>query len=289
MYSVLKNEFQKLFRAKSFWLLLLFLTTITSTVAVTRSFDVVNSVGGISPAVPRAENGYYTEDNDPYAISLYNTWIGSLSGDLFFTTLFYFILPLVSTLPFSFSLLNEMRSGYLRQMSLKKGQRRYYFAKYIVTFSSGFLLAVIPLLINILITACFIPAYAPDPLEQIYSSQYYGRYLACVFYAKPMSFMALFTVLPGIFCGLWANLSMSISLFVNNKFIVVIVPYLFLFFEKVFFDALFSNRINLELSPFYFLRGSSAGNIVIVVAILAALFIISLCIVLLRGRNDDVY
>ena len=91
-----------------------------------------------------------------------------------------------------------------------------------------------------------------------------------------MSFMALFTVLPGIFCGLWANLSMSISLFVNNKFIVVIVPYLFLFFEKVFFDALFSNRINLELSP-------------IVVAILAALFIISLCIVLLRGRNDDVY
>ena len=125
MYSVLKNEFQKLFRAKSFWLLLLFLTTITSTVAVTRSFDVVNSVGGISPAVPRAENGYYTEDNDPYAISLYNTWIGSLSGDLFFTTLFYFILPLVSTLPFSFSLLNEMRSGYLRQMSLKKGQIRY--------------------------------------------------------------------------------------------------------------------------------------------------------------------
>ena len=115
------------------------------------------SVGGINPAEPRAENGYFFEDNSAYAISLYNVWIGSISGDLFFTTIFYFILPLAATLPFSFSLSDESKSGYLRQMTLKKGQMRYYFAKYIVTFTSGFLLAAIPLLINVIITACYIP------------------------------------------------------------------------------------------------------------------------------------
>ena len=132
--------------------------------------EVGGSVGGINPAEPRAENGYFFEDNSAYAISLYNVWIGSISGDLFFTTIFYFILPLAATLPFSFSLSDESKSGYLRQMTLKKGQMRYYFAKYIVTFTSGFLLAAIPLLINVIITACYIPAYKPDPLEQLYLS-----------------------------------------------------------------------------------------------------------------------
>lgn len=176
MSSILKIEFEKLRKTKSFWAIMLFLVFITSTVAITRSLEVGGSVGGINPAEPRAENGYFFEDNSAYAISLYNVWIGSISGDLFFTTIFYFILPLAATLPFSFSLSDESKSGYLRQMTLKKGQMRYYFAKYIVTFTSGFLLAAIPLLINVIITACYIPAYKPDPLEQLYSGQYYGQY-----------------------------------------------------------------------------------------------------------------
>lgn len=177
MSSILKIEFEKLRKTKSFWAIMLFLVFITSTVAITRSLEVGGSVGGINPAEPRAENGYFFEDNSAYAISLYNVWIGSISGDLFFTTIFYFILPLAATLPFSFSLSDESKSGYLRQMTLKKGQMRYYFAKYIVTFTSGFLLAAIPLLINVIITACYIPAYKPDPLEQLYSGQYYQQLL----------------------------------------------------------------------------------------------------------------
>ena len=132
---------------------------------MTRSVSLAGSVGGVNPAVPKADNGYYFEDNSPYAISLYNVWIGSLVGDLLFTTVFYFILPLAAALPFSFSLLDENRNGYLRQMSLKKGQQRYYLAKYLVTFCSGFLLAVIPLVINIIITACYIPAYTPPQVD----------------------------------------------------------------------------------------------------------------------------
>lgn len=192
MSSILKIEFEKLRKTKSFWAIMLFLVFITSTVAITRSLEVGGSVGGINPAEPRAENGYFFEDNSAYAISLYNVWIGSISGDLFFTTIFYFILPLAATLPFSFSLSDESKSGYLRQMTLKKGQMRYYFAKYIVTFTSGFLLAAIPLLINVIITACYIPAYKPDPLEQLYSGQYYGQYLANIFYSEPFAFMIIF-------------------------------------------------------------------------------------------------
>lgn len=289
MLSVLRNEYGKLFKTKTFWVILALLTAITTAVAVTRSLDTVNSVGGIAPSAPKADNGYFLEDNSVFAMSLFNNWIGALSGDLFFTTVFYFLLPLSAALPFSFSLLDENRSGYLRQMTLKKGQLRYYMAKYIVTFCSGCLVAVVPILINLIITACYLPASTPDPLEQLYSNQPYGMYLSHIYHSKPFLFIAIFVALPGVFCGLWATLALCISLFVPNKYIVVIAPYLFLFFEMAFFDALFANRINLELSPFYFIRGSAAGDIGIVIGVLLVMFITGFIIVRLRGKKDDVY
>lgn len=286
MVAVISNEFRKLFHTKSFWIILILLTSVTSAVGFSKGSDIRRLLNNLSDI---NTSGYFTEDNSAFAFSLYNTWIGSITGDLFFTVIFYYILPLATCLPFSLSLLDEIKSGYLRQMALKKGQKRYYLAKYIVTFISAFLLAAIPIIINIIITACFVPAYTPDPLEQIYSSQYFGRYLASVFYSKPFLFIVIFTVLPGVFCGLWADLIMSISLFVHNKFAVVIIPYVALFFEKSFFDALFANRIALDLSPFYFIRGNSYGNITFVLIFLAVLLCVSLGIVYLRGKNDDVY
>ncbi len=286
MTAVINNELKKLFHTKSFWVILILLTAVTSAIGFSKGSDIhrlLNSLGDTNAS------DYLAEDNISFVFSLYNTWIGSITGDLFFTVIFYYILPLATCLPFSLSLLDEIKSGYLRQMALKKGQKRYYLAKYIVTFISAFLLAAVPIIINIIITACFVPAYTPDPLEQIYSSQYFGRYLASVFYSKPFLFMVIFTVLPGVFCGLWADLIMSISLFVHNKFAVVIIPYVALFFEKSFFDALFANRIALDLSPFYFIRGNSYGSITFVIIFLAVLLCVSLGIVYLRGRNDDVY
>ena len=64
---------------------------------------------------------------------------------------------------------------------------------------------------------------------------------------------------------------------------------LFLFFEKAFFDSLFSNRIALDLSPFYFMRGESSGNIVIVTIILITMLGVTLFITWFRGWRDDVY
>lgn len=47
MSSILKIEFEKLLKTKSFWAIMLFLVFITSTVAITRSLEVGGSVGGI--------------------------------------------------------------------------------------------------------------------------------------------------------------------------------------------------------------------------------------------------
>ena len=93
MSSILKIEFEKLRKTKSFWAIMLFLVFITSTVAITRSLEVGGSVGGINPAEPRAENGYFFEDNSAYAISLYNVYHNIL---FYFTVSSYVALQLFS-------------------------------------------------------------------------------------------------------------------------------------------------------------------------------------------------
>ena len=47
MLSVLKVEFEKLFRTKSFWIVLAFLSLITSAVAVTRSVSLLEAWEGL--------------------------------------------------------------------------------------------------------------------------------------------------------------------------------------------------------------------------------------------------
>ena len=126
MLHTVKLEFKKLFKLKSFWLILLFLIFLTSTVAVTHTSSLCDSINNIFQNSELDTNGNFVNDNIAFSFSLYNTWIGSITGDLFFTVIFYYILPLAACLPFSLSLLDEIKSGYLRQMAIKKGQVRYY-------------------------------------------------------------------------------------------------------------------------------------------------------------------
>ena len=49
--------------------------------------------------------------------SLFNNWLGA-SGD-FFTHLLYFLIFLLCTLPYSWSLANEMKSGYINQILIR--------------------------------------------------------------------------------------------------------------------------------------------------------------------------
>ncbi len=292
MKKLLSIEIKKIFHTKSFLILLLGLTALAIVIAVSKSTLTLSYVNGVAESVPLSDEGYYTEDAIPFAFNLYNTWMGSVVGEDILVSLFYFLLPLAAVLPYSTSFSEEKNNGYLRHMVLKEGKVKWYITKYAAVFLSGFILIVIPITLNVLVTACFMPAYMPDPLEQLYSGQYYGQYLASVFYSRPLIFVLVFSLLPAIFAGLWAAVSLTISYFVNNKYIVLLIPYILLFYSIDFFEMLFSNRINLELTPFYFLRGGQArynSNIYVVLGIMLFLFVTTFVITCIRGKKDDVF
>lgn len=57
---------------------------------------------------------------------------------------------------------------------------------------------------TIQMTLCYYVKIDDIPLDELY-----GQYLANIFYSEPFAFMIIFILIPGLFCGLWADLSMA--------------------------------------------------------------------------------
>lgn len=286
-------ELKKLFQTKLFIVMLCVLSAITVILAIGYSTLRNQYVCDIQ-AMSIDKNGNYFSDPLIGAYNLFNSWIGGIPGSNILTMLFYLILPLAAVLPYALSFSNERKSGYLRQMVLQNGKLHYYIVKYFAVFSSGFFLIFIPIVLNIIVTACIIPAYTPNIFYSMYYTQSYGQYLSRVFYMYPFLFLAIFTLLPSVFAGLWATVSLTISYFISNKYIILLVPYVFLFFSMSFFEMLLTyvNDINIETSPFYFLRGGYANltpNIFLVIGIILFLFVTTMVVTCIRGKKDDVF
>lgn len=103
------------------------------------------------------------------ATGLYCKWLGGDAGQ-FTTAAFYFLVFLVCTVPFSWSLVSEKQSGYESHMVLSSGKPAYYISKYFASFLSGAFVIIVPLLTNFILSACFVPAFRPEP----YADLYYG-------------------------------------------------------------------------------------------------------------------
>lgn len=161
------------------------------------------------------------------ATGLYCKWLGGDAGQ-FTTAAFYFLVFLVCTVPFSWSLVSEKQSGYESHMILSAGKPAYYISKYFASFLSGAFVIIVPLLTNFILSACFVPAFRPEP----YADLYYGvpvTYLwSSLYVTHPLLYVLLYILLAGVMAGMWATVGVSLAFLVQNRFVVMILPYLLL-------------------------------------------------------------
>ena len=229
--------------------------------------------------------------NPQIAVStLYRCWIG---GDYSpFSMAFYYFLPLLAAIPFSWSLADEIKSGYRKQAIVRCGRERYYFPKYIAAFISGALVVAIPLIINYIIVACFIPARMPDPGESIWYAIFMSSFCSKLFYTLPLLYDLIIILIDMIFAGFWASLCLSLGFFIKNKAAIIILPYILLLLHQFICMLVSAFRFYIELSPFNFLKGYETSNTISGLVIFSSIMIIALvsvAITYIRGKTDNVY
>ena len=215
-------------------------------------------------------------------ISLFSTWMGN---ELFpiQSYIFYLILPLLAVLPFGSSFFEDIKSGYIINVCTRVEKKIYFKAKYLAVFLSGGVAVVAPLLLNLVLSSMFMPAFIPDngtvgtisPTTMAYE----------VFFTHPLVYVLMFIVIDFLFAGVIATLALSYTYFTEHRFGVMIVPFVFYFFIYSLTNLIDKT----DYSLFFMLNGGANNNYLPVYTLyLLLFFILSYVIFMWKGKKQDV-
>ena len=160
-----------------------------------------------------------------YPPSLYNTWIGQ-TGYSVFTVAFYFAIPLLCCIAYADSLCTDISTKYINQELIRSSRTRYFSSKIIAVSLSCGCIACIPLLINLALTACFVPALIPEPTAGTFFVAP-NTMLADLYYDLPLVYILVFMILTLILSGVFGLIALACSFFVRNHIVVTLMPFAF--------------------------------------------------------------
>lgn len=225
-------ERRKLLRSKPFWGTL----AIGVVCAVMGAANEVNSYLQDQPVRTSTMEYAYRQ---AFAFSPYTRWT-PVDRIEFWANLFVFIAPMLVALSYSWSLRSELLSGYAQKLYVASGRPRYYLSKAIVTFVAGGLVVAVPLVADFAVLACFLPLYTPSIIDVTAFGIYSQVPLSELFYQAPWAFVAVRLLIDFALAGLWATLVLGLSLFLRNRVVLIIAPYLALLALKYGSEQLYA-------------------------------------------------
>ena len=143
----------------------------------------------IAEAVPLI-GGYAGEaDNITYPPSLYNTCL-MLNFAGFYGYLYYYASILLGTIAYGISYYTDLRGGYIKNLYTRMNRNGYLAGKYLAVFLSAGSICVIPLVLNLYLTALLIPALIPQPGTRQFAIVAQAMF-SDIFYSHPMVYIGI--------------------------------------------------------------------------------------------------
>ena len=113
---------------------------------------------------------------------------------------------IIAIFPYAGSLYQDIKSGYVKIIFTKVSKKKYFVSKIIAAFLSGGTAVVIPLILNLFLTALFVPALRPDASTMMFSIND-GSMFSDIYYSKPFVYILLKIIFACIFGKLYIHLN----------------------------------------------------------------------------------
>lgn len=159
------------------------------------------------------------------ATGVFAAWMLVGTGDLFVSGVFFYILPLLTLIPYCWSLQTEIFSGALAHEYTCRTRRDTLAARYIAVFISSGAAAVIPLLVNLVILMCFVPASVPEVTSNIYMGMREEEIWVNLYFTWPALYVAVNVVYDFVLAGIWGGLVLSMSTVLENRVVLLVGSY----------------------------------------------------------------
>ena len=154
--------------------------------------------------------------------SVLNSWLGGTLSSVF-SQLFYISAPLFACLPFSWSLGDDLSTGFTAVVMQRGDGPSYLRAKAGACFCAAAAVIMAPQLLNLLLTALCVPFIEPDPASGMYPV-FARSAFAELFYRAPMAYVALYLLLSGIVMGSIGVLVMAASAALRSRAVLTVLP-----------------------------------------------------------------
>ena len=164
-----------------------------------------------------------------YVIS-YKGWIG-FEYTLPYSQIFFCVLPILAALPYAGSYYQDMHSGYMKNVCAKSSRKAYYLSKLSAVFMISSATIIIPMLLDLYVCAGLYPTRKPELLLADVPVVPEKALLSSVYSYSPVLYCIVFTLLDGIFAGLFGIFSVMISEMVESLFACLCLPFLIYLIE----------------------------------------------------------
>lgn len=145
------------------------------------------------------------------------------------------VVPLLASLPYGSSLLADRQTGYLKNLLTRADKKKVLASRYLVMFLSGGIVVAFPLVLDLLACSCFFPFYSMAP------GRWYGiststALLGHVFGVSPVLYLILSLGLWFLFGGLWACMVPAFRGIVNNRYLILLCPFIAGYFVQTLLE-----------------------------------------------------
>ncbi|MGN0316777.1 MAG: hypothetical protein ACI4E1_02465 [Lachnospira sp.] len=171
-----------------------------------------------------------TEKLDPsmvsvqgYPMSVFNSWMGLRMGIDAMATTYIYICMLIASMAYCGVLSSDMQSHYINQYYVRISKVKILMSRFIVTFISGGILVVIPLIVNLIATMTVVPALNP-----VYNGLFVldgSCFFADIFFNAPMLYVFLYIFMFFLYGGAFCVISLVTSYIFDNSFLVILSPF----------------------------------------------------------------
>lgn len=215
-----------------------------------------------------------------YGIPVTQTWMGTSNMGY---ELYFFLLPVLCAIPYGASYVTDLKSGYICNIITRTDSRTYRRGKLAAVFLSGGAVSVIPLIFNLILCMCFVPVMFPLAGTRLFAVTD-ASLLSGLFYSGgTFIYILIYLLFDFVFFGLLNALCLIMAWFEDNRFAVMLTPFMVYFavhmvcvwgFQQngwspvtyTFFPALLTEHV------------FAAAVELLILAVLAALFV--------RGRKE---
>ena len=162
---------------------------------------------------------FYKTGNLETVANVNNMWMAM--GEGWHYTLYVRLIPLLAVVPYAVTYYTDYKKGIVKNYYTRTKKINYISAKYIAVFLTGGTAAVAPLVLDLIATSAVMPSFIAISHTVPCNGNGIWSY---ILFSHPYIYYLLYFILQFICAGLMATMSLVVSLYVNNAFIVLLFP-----------------------------------------------------------------